>query len=215
MVEIGRISLAMRIVLLVVIAAAAACGAPSATAPAPTPAAPLPWLDGDWAYADGSGTEHWVEVDGRRVGVSFVGDEQFDLMVVDFPEGGPRLAAMPAGAAAVEFTAAPVTSDALAISFANPAHDFPKTITYQRESDDRMVARLAPGDGPIYAMVPREPATAAGAETADRARARAPSWSRVSSAGNLAATAGRTETGSYVTIWRRDGGWTVAFEIAR
>lgn len=203
----------MRIVSIAAAAVLAACGAPSPSTPAPTPAAPLPWLDGDWAYADGSGTEHWVAVDGRRYGVAFVGEDQFDLMVVDFLEGRPRLAAMPAGAPAVEFVAEPVADDDRTVHFANAAHDFPKSITYQRASDDRLVATLAPGDGPVYEMVPRDPASSADAEAADRARGRTPTWSRASSAGKLATTAGRTATGSYVTVWRRDGGWTVAFDL--
>lgn len=123
-----------------------ACGSQSAAPAGPTPTAdtselspalaPLAWWLGDWQGEAGS--EHWVAAAGAIYGVALHGDT-FEVMVVDDGEGsGPadgvlRFIAMPNGKRSVEF--AQETVGERAVTFANPAHDDPKSITYARDRD--------------------------------------------------------------------------------
>jgi hypothetical protein len=139
----------------------AGCGAPPAvptqpeapppplpTSPELSPALqPLAWMLGDWEGTHG--TEHWVAAGGALYGVGFGKDGSFDVMIVDDaegpgkPDGILRFLASPNGSTQVEFRRR--EDKPRAILFANPAHDFPKTIAY-RADGERLAARIA-GDG--------------------------------------------------------------------
>lgn len=110
---------------------AAAAAASTELSPA---LAPLAWWLGDWDDADGNGSEHWVAAAGAIYGVSLHG-KTFEVMVIDDgegpgrPDGVLRFFAMPNGKRSVEFRQR--TLGERGATFANDAHDFPKTITYQ------------------------------------------------------------------------------------
>lgn len=110
---------------------------PTATAELSPALASLGWWLGDWQAEDGgAGSEHWVAADGAIYGIALQ-DARFEVMIVDDgeargkPDGVLRFLAMPGGARAVEFRHA--RSEPHSITFANPAHDDPKAITYTRE----------------------------------------------------------------------------------
>ena len=110
-----------------------------AASPELSPAlAPLQWWLGDWQSCDdGKLQEYWTAVSGAMYGVGF-SPHGFEVMIVDDGEGELadgvlRFIAMPQGATSVEFKQQEV--DTRTITFANPAHDDPKQITYAREGE--------------------------------------------------------------------------------
>lgn len=106
--------------------------------------APLDWWLGDWKSGpDCASTptgpqyaEHWIAVSGAMYGVGFT-DQGFEVMIVDDGDaevdGLLRFIAMPMGARSVEFGQREVGKDT--VTFANPAHDDPKSITYARDGE--------------------------------------------------------------------------------
>jgi hypothetical protein len=133
--------------------AALASGSGSVVA---NPAAPdLDWLAGHWCSEQGDRRidEVWLAGSGSAWhGVSrTLADgrlESFEFMRIEADAAGTRFLAQPQGAAATAF--ALVEQGPRRASFANPAHDFPRRIDYQREGD-RLQARISgPGrDGEI------------------------------------------------------------------
>ncbi len=146
----------MRAFLLVVLIG---CGGAQTTSKPATPAsaelspalAPLAWWLGDWESTGGtcggnaSGArfkEHWVAAGGAMYGIGF-SPLGFEVMIVDDGEGTEaadgvlRFIAMPMGAQSVEFRKQDLGKDTVAssITFANPAHDDPKQITYSRQAE--------------------------------------------------------------------------------
>jgi hypothetical protein len=114
-------------------------GTPEAVSPELSPAlAPLNWWLGDWqSCGDGRLKEHWTAVGGALYGVGF-SPQGFEVMIVDDGEGEVadgvlRFIAMPQGASSVEFKQQELGTRT--VTFANPAHDDPKQITYAREGD--------------------------------------------------------------------------------
>jgi len=112
--------------------------------------APLDWWLGDWQVESGaSGSEHWVASSGVIFGIALQDNAGFEVMVVDDgdgpgkADGALRLFAMPGGTKSVEFKHH--DHQATSATFANPAHDFPKTITYQR--DGAALTATVAGDG--------------------------------------------------------------------
>lgn len=109
--------------------------------------APLAWWLGDWQSTGGacgggpSGpryTESWVAAGGAMYGIAF-SPQGFEVMIVDDGEGTGvadgvlRFIAMPMGARSVEFIKQDLGKET--ITFANPAHDDPKQITYSRQAE--------------------------------------------------------------------------------
>lgn len=105
---------------------------------------PLAWWLGDWASGAGvcggaTGpryTEHWVAASGAMYGAAF-SDRGFEVMIVDDGadalDGVLRFIAMPQGVRSVEFVQREL--GARTVTFANPSHDDPKSITYARDGE--------------------------------------------------------------------------------
>lgn len=157
---------------------------PAPTAPSDlSPAlAPLAWWLGAWQSQDptagNDGNETWTAADGALYGVALHSGGHFEVLIVDDADGpGPadgklRLFAMPDGRAAVAF-AAKDPAAGTAIAFANPQHDWPKTIGYARDGAE-LVAKL--GDDPLETIKYKpidKPARAPELEQADLAFAKA------------------------------------------
>ena len=133
----------MRALLFVILVgcggAKSASSTPEPVSPELSPAlAPLSWWLGDWQSCAGEKLEeHWVAVSGAMYGVGF-SPQGFEVMIVDdgdgeVADGVLRFIAMPQGASAVEFSQKEVGKGT--VTFANPAHDDPKQITYSRDGD--------------------------------------------------------------------------------
>jgi hypothetical protein len=139
----------MRSPTLLALALAGCCGARAAPPKAPeTPAASqLPtWMEGAWVSDDGKSTEHWHVVGGALFGVGFPAEGPgFEVMLIDVtPEGQLRFTAWPGGDGGVVFRATSQTGDR--VVFANPAHDFPKEVSYWR-AGGTLSAFIGPGGG--------------------------------------------------------------------
>lgn len=117
--------------------------------------APLWWWLGDWETVGGKTSEHWVAAAGAIYGVALHGDT-FEVMVIDDADGaGPpdgvlRLYAMPDGDRSVEFRQRKLADGEA--TFANEAHDFPKTITYQLAADRAGLEAMLGGGGKTMAF---------------------------------------------------------------
>jgi ketosteroid isomerase-like protein len=109
----------------------------------------LAWWLGTWEAVDGSSREHWIAAGGAIYGVSLNRGGGFEALIVDDgdspgrADGVLRLIAMPGGQRAVEFRQRLI--EEASATFANEAHDFPKTVTYRREGDE-LRATVAGGD---------------------------------------------------------------------
>lgn len=118
-----------------------------------TPEARLPWLLGCWQFTRGdfTVTERWrVRADGSLEGRgrSVRGGRQVDSEETAITPRDGRLVftARPAGQAQASFTEAESAADA--ITFANPAHDFPTRVAYGSAGPARLHASVAgPGQG--------------------------------------------------------------------
>lgn len=110
----------------------------------------LSWLSGDWC-GEREGVlneEHWGSAragvmlgwhrdtrDGKLAG--------FEFMRIGYDADGARFHAQPGGAPETIF---PATKHAPGlIVFEQPGHDFPKRVTYRREDDGRLFARIDDG----------------------------------------------------------------------
>ena len=132
---------------------------------------PLAWWLGDW-HGD-HGSEHWIAAAGALYGVALPRAGGFEVMIVDDADGPGaaddilRFIAMPGGAPAVEFRKRELGDKS--VTFANDAHDYPKTIRYQREGA-RLGAVAAGGERTErFEFRRREAAPALELEGADRA----------------------------------------------
>ncbi len=131
---------------------------------------PLDWWLGSWR-AD-HGDEYWVAASGAIYGIGLAKDGTFEVMIVDDgdgpgkPDGKLRFFAMPRGSGSTQFDLDKL--DATGATFANPAHDFPKTIRYQLGETNGLVASVA-GDGKAerYTFAPFSPDIAPELEKAD------------------------------------------------
>ena len=129
----------------------------------------LGWIAGQWERAEG--VEHWHEAGGVLWGVGFTvkGGKTafFEVLLIEAADGRLRYVAMPGGKTEVMFPAVEIGADA--VTFANPQHDFPKTIHYRREGDE-LAARVAgDGSGEDYRWRRASQGRAEPLEAADRA----------------------------------------------
>jgi hypothetical protein len=110
------------------------------------PVAPA-WLAGCWQGEAGTAAANAVEAwsaprAGRMLGISQTlrgAGSAFEYMRIDADGQGLKFVPQPGGRPPVEFVAE--TTEAARVVFANPQHDFPKYVEYQREGD-RLFARL-------------------------------------------------------------------------
>lgn len=108
----------------------------------------LAWLAGcwqaDWGEA-GSG-EHWLPpAGGTMLGVSRTVKNgktaEFEFMQLRVnSEGKLVYIALPSGQKETTFVATAVGERS--VTFENPQHDFPQKVSYQLQSDDRLIARI-------------------------------------------------------------------------
>jgi hypothetical protein len=105
------------------------------------------WMAGCWEQSAGTRLieEHWMRPRaGLMLGVSrtMVGDSLLEYEQVALLQRGGHLiyAATPARQAPAEFASAAVSDSA--VTFENPAHDFPQRIIYRRRGADSLIARV-------------------------------------------------------------------------
>jgi hypothetical protein len=128
-------------------AAMLALGDPSAgrAQSAPT-VAQIGWMAGCWKQSAGARVieEQWMRPRGLMLGVSrtVAGDSLREYEQVALFERGGRLvyAATPARQAPAEFESIAVSDSA--VTFENPAHDFPQRVIYRRRGTDSLLARV-------------------------------------------------------------------------
>lgn len=141
---------------------------------------PLDWWLGHWEGTHGD--EHWIAAGGAIYGIALGTEGGFEVMIIDddgpgVPDGRPRFFAMPGGASSTTFALSKL--DPEGATFANPTHDFPKTIHYRMTTtpctpeDCRMrkLAATVAGDGKAldFVFAPRTIEPAPELEAADRA----------------------------------------------
>jgi Domain of unknown function (DUF6265) len=108
-------------------------------AQAPVPATMPGWLAGAWAMesADRWADEFWTPPrGGMMIGAARIGKgsdlrEWEHTRIVRKPDGSISYFAQPKGRPAIEFPM--LSRSASAIEFANPAHDYPQRIRYERD----------------------------------------------------------------------------------
>jgi ketosteroid isomerase-like protein len=137
------------------------------------PAADRPtWMLGHWVREDGRGSETWLAAGPGLLGIGFVttnaGASWFEPLIIEEVGGVLTYTGIPGGQQAVDF--ALVESGPMSVVFANPAHDHPQRIRYQRR-DDMLLAEVesALQGREQFAWKRAEPASATALEDADRA----------------------------------------------
>ena len=123
----------------------------AATTPAITD---LAWIAGDWQTATGKRAqvdEHWSgPAGGSMFGMSrtIVGDKtvEFEYLRIEQRADGIFYVAHPkARCPGTDFKLTRLSGQEAV--FENPAHDFPKRITYRKNSDGSLVASIDAGEG--------------------------------------------------------------------
>ena|SRR5688572_5131841 len=110
----------------------------------------LHWLAGDWQSGGRvQSEEHWTApAGGTMIGMArtLAGDKTvfFEFLRIETRADGLYYVAQPKGRPGVDFKAIEVNADK--VVFSNPQHDFPKRITYRRNLDGSLTARVE-GDG--------------------------------------------------------------------
>lgn len=129
-----------------------AMAGPGGSTTAQTTAALPGWIAGCWSGTRGAErfTERWTAADETTlIGVAHT-VKRGRLSAFEFLRivaRGERLiyVAQPNGAAPTEFASAPADQTPAAITFANPQHDFPKRVGYQRTGPDALTAWIDGG----------------------------------------------------------------------
>jgi ketosteroid isomerase-like protein len=127
---------------------------------------------GHWVREDGAGSETWLAAGPGMLGIGFAttdaGASWFEALIIDDVNGTLTYTGIPGGQRAVDFSL--VESGPMSVVFANPAHDHPQRIRYQRR-DDMLLAEVesALHGREQWAWKRAEPAPATALEDADRA----------------------------------------------
>jgi hypothetical protein len=129
-------------------------GAQTPTAPPAPTISDLSWLAGDWQTAPGGRSqtdEHWT----HPAGASMLGlsrtvaggrTHEFEYLRIEQRQDGIYYVAHPkARCPATDFKLTRMT--ATEVVFENPAHDFPKRITYRKTAEGSIIASVAGGVG--------------------------------------------------------------------
>jgi len=137
----------LRFVLVVMAVAMAGRDAVLPQTPAPGPIDQLAWLSGCWSMTrpDGVTEEQWMKPSGGTMigmGRTVRGGKTTEYEFLQIREAGGKLAyvAKPSGQAEATFPIASMSADA--VTFENPAHDFPQRIIYKRLSETSVTARI-------------------------------------------------------------------------
>jgi hypothetical protein len=110
----------------------------------------LDWLAGHWCgMQDGASIEEiWLERGGQLLNLSTSTRdgalESFEYARIEDRAGGVVFVAQPGGGEPVEF--ALVDADAQRVVFANPAHDFPQSVSYWRDDAGLHAEIVGPGE---------------------------------------------------------------------
>ena len=120
-------------------------------APAPT-VKDVAWIAGCWEYTRTTRhvAEHWLPAEGgTMIGVSRTVNNgtttEWEFLIVREGAKGLEYVAKPSGQPEATFTAA--TASATEVVFENPAHDFPKKISYKRDGDSLVASIEGPMNG--------------------------------------------------------------------
>lgn len=123
------------------------------------------WMTGCWVGTRGSQTfrERWLRADQRTLlGVSHTVKSDamvaFEFLRVVLKDGALSYVAQPNGVPPTTFTATTRAADR--VVFENPAHDFPKRVTYRRVGADGLTASIDGGrdtEGRVDFVMTREP----------------------------------------------------------
>ncbi len=126
------------VIALLVVAAPAAASAQAASTP-------LSWLTGCWRMTRGGTVveERWGDMQGGMMlgtGRTVRGGQAVEYEFTRITMSGDTLAfhALPSGQSPATFPAIALSADSAV--FANPQHDFPKSVTYKRLSADSVHA---------------------------------------------------------------------------
>jgi hypothetical protein len=132
-------------------------GNPASRAQTPQPRAnasiaDVGWMAGTWVSTNGKETveEHWTSpAGGAMLSVSrTIADgklAEFEFLRIVERSGGLVYVAQPNGRPPTEFVMTRL--DQRTVTFENPAHDFPKTIRYEKRADGTIVASIAGAGG--------------------------------------------------------------------
>lgn len=108
----------------------------------------LEWMVGDWCSSSAAGTseEHWLAAKGGlMLGIGRTVTQkgtQFEFLRIELAGNTARYIAQPNGGQATTFDL--VDASPGRVTFANPQHDFPKRIRYQRDGET-LTARVDGG----------------------------------------------------------------------
>ena len=137
----------LKLALIVIAVATIPANAVLPQTPAPAPVDQLAWLSGCWSMTrpDGITEEQWMKPAGGTMigmGRTVRGGKTTEYEFLQIREVTGKLAyvAKPSGQAEATFPVASISADA--VTFENPAHDFPQRIIYKRLSETSVTARI-------------------------------------------------------------------------
>jgi len=137
----------LRFVLIVMTIAMIPLDAVLPQTSASAPVDQLAWLSGCWSMArpDGVTEEQWMKPSGGTMigmGRTVRGGKTTEYEFLQIREVNGKLAyvAKPSGQAEATFPVVSISADA--VTFENPAHDFPQRIIYKRLSETSVTARI-------------------------------------------------------------------------
>lgn len=110
------------------------------------------WIAGCWDFTRGTRhvAEHWMPPEGgTMMGVSrtTTGEKttEWEFLIIRQTDKGLEYVAKPSRQPEATFTASRATANE--VVFENPAHDFPKRISYKRDGDSLMASIEGPMNG--------------------------------------------------------------------
>lgn len=137
-----------KLLVMAALFTAACCPAAAPNSPVPASDGSLPglaWLAGSWATDDGSTEEHWTAPRGGSMmgaGRTVKGDKTvgYEHLRIAGKDGQIAYHAMPVGQPPATFKLVEKTDRKLV--FADPEHDYPQRVIYEKITDDHLVARI-------------------------------------------------------------------------